>query len=133
MPDPDPSDPSGAQPFNRVRRLIDAWAMLFTPPSIRGSGGVAVDLLHRPEAVDDVVPELTRAEYGLPPMAWERVYHEYYALVRLELKAGRDHAAIRAKLSALIESHCELPSAARAAIEDALANRPMGGENPTGP
>ena len=137
MPDPDPSDPGGAHPVNRIASLSEEgrYEMLGAPPSTGGPSEVVVDL-GQPQGIRDIVPELTRAtrpEYNLPSLGWQPVYHNFYTLVRSEVEAGRDHEDIRAELLVVIENCGELASAAREAVEDALANRTMRCKNPLEP
>lgn len=145
MPDPDPSDPRGVQPVNRIPRLTDGglFEMRIAAANTSGSGGgVVLSLddadLDRPEALKDIVPRLARA--SSPEMdslaerwEWESVYRMWYDLARSEIDSGRDRAEIRALFLGVAENSGEKADAVREALEDVLASLPPRYKHPLEP
>jgi hypothetical protein len=115
-PNPDPSDPNGAHPINRLHALISAQ-------------------LRRP-VVDaiDIVPEQARA---IPPefeslaeqLEYQSNYRMWYDQVRFAVDSGQDYDEIRAVYEDIAENSGNEADAVRKALEDALAGRPPEGPN----
>ena len=139
MPDPHPSDLDNARPVNRIALLTQfGLHEMVGIPTSGGSVGAAgyVVNLDQPEPMKHLVPALaraTRAEFDLARLSWEWVYANCYTFIKREIESGRTREELRAEILPCIEHTGELADPIRAAVEDALADRPMRVEKPNEP
>jgi hypothetical protein len=144
MRDTEPSDASDYRPVNRIPLVTESGlheAVGF-PSDFKdrvGPGGYVVNR-DQPDATKDIVPELRRAnlqDFGLSTLdlnlstsGRETFYVCFYKLIRDAVIGGKPPEEIQARFLANMASLGTLADAAREAIEDALAGRPMRYEDP---
>jgi hypothetical protein len=144
MPYPEPSDASDYRPINRIPLVTESGLhdALGFPSDFNdrvGPGGYVVNK-DQPDAIKDIVPELTRAnrkdfglstlDLSLSTLGREAFYVCFYKLVRDAVIGGRSPKEMQARFVANMARLGRLAELAKEAVEDALAGRPMRYEDP---
>ena len=116
MPDPEPSDPNGANSVNRVQALITAQLRLL---AVDATDIVLLQARLIPPEFESLAEQLE----------CQANYRMWYDAIRSEVNAGPDCDEIRNLFEDIAENSGKEANAVHNALEDALAGSPPKGEN----